>query len=538
MFAARTFLLSLSEAPHGDMADIVLVNPRFEISYWGFEHALGLFGKRANMPVASLPLLAALTPAEHQVAVVDENVESINFDRLARADIVGMTGMSVQRFRSREILTELKRRGVFTVVGGPWVSVDEDYFGDLADVIFVGEAEETWPQFLEEWTHRAHRRRYEQTDRTDMSRVPAPRLDLLNLSQYMFGSVQFSRGCPFQCEFCDIIVTFGRRPRLKSARQVIQEIEALRDCGLEMIFVVDDNLIGNKRAIKELLRELAAWQQRQGFPVMFFTEASLDLADDPELLELLGEANFASVFVGIESTNEDSLRETKKFQNVRPCGSLLEKVRRIQDAGLEVWCGMIVGFDHDDETIFESQRRFIQESQIVHAMVGMLNAFPKTPLYDRLAAEGRLDPTDESAWGTNVVPQRLDRGRLREGYVKLMNDLYAPVAYFERLDALYLGKKFCFARDRARYWRRHPVRGMRDQAMSLMRFLGMAFRLLNHVADPHLRKQYRSQLWRLVRARRDPTVLFAYVVKCAIHFHHYTMARQMASSEAPTFNHI
>jgi radical SAM superfamily enzyme YgiQ (UPF0313 family) len=271
---------------------------------------------------------------------------------------------------------------------------------------------------------------------------------------------------------------------------------------------------------------------------MFFTEASLDLADDPELMQLLGEANFVSVFVGIESTNEDSLRETKKFQNVRPHGSLLEKVRRIQDAGLEVWCGMILGFDHDDETVFESQRHFIQESRILHAMVGMLNAFPKTPLYDRLALEGRLDPEDESVWGTNVIPQQLGRGELRDGYVKLMNDLYDPESYFERLDALYLREQFCFARPRTRYWRRHPFRGMRDQGKNLIRFLGMALRLLRRVPDPSLRTYYSQQLWRLVRTRRDPAVLLAYVVKCAIHFHHYTMARQMASHERPVLSHI
>lgn len=519
------------------MADIVLVNPRFEVSYWGFEHALGLFGKRANMPVASLPLLAALTPANHHVLIVDENVEDIPFERLERADIVGLTGMSVQRFRSREILAELKRRGVFTVVGGPWVSVEEAYFGELADVVFIGEAEETWPSFLADWSRGSHRTRYEQADRTDMSKVPPPRLDQLDLSQYIFGSVQFSRGCPFQCEFCDIIVTFGRRPRLKTAAQVIWEIEGLRDHGMEMIFVVDDNLIGNKRAIKELLLELAHWQRTNGYPVMFFTEASLDLADDPELLELLGEANFASVFVGIESTNEASLRETKKFQNVRPRGTLVEKVRRIQDAGLEVWCGMIVGFDHDDESVFDSQRRFIQESRIVHAMVGMLNAFPKTPLYDRLAEEGRLDPEDDSSWGTNVIPQQLGREQLRAGYVRLMNEVYNPEAYFERLDALYLDETFRFALPRARYWRRHPVKGIRDQALNLARFLALSRRLLQRVPDPNLRARYRRQLWRLIRSRQDPAVLFAYVVKCAIHFHHYTMSQQMATNEALVYSH-
>src|SRR5262249_51838752 len=179
------------------MADIVLVNPRFEVSYWGMEHAMPIFGKQANMPVACLPLLAALTPAEHTVTLVDENVEALDFDRLARADVVGLTGMSVQRQRMREILTELKERGVFTVVGGPWVTVQEDYFGDLADVVFVGEAEETWPQFLLDWEAGRPRRRYEQAQKTDMTKLPTPRFDLLKMRRYVFGSVQFSRGCPF-----------------------------------------------------------------------------------------------------------------------------------------------------------------------------------------------------------------------------------------------------------------------------------------------------------------------------------------------------
>jgi radical SAM superfamily enzyme YgiQ (UPF0313 family) len=246
------------------MADIVLINPAFEVSFWGMEHAMPLFGKKANLPVACLPLLAALTPSSHRVTLIDENVEPLDFDRLAKADLVGMTGMIVQRHRMREILVELKRRGIFVAVGGPWITVREDYFGDLADVIFVGEAEETWPRFLQEWQQGRHVRRYEQTERTDMSTVPTPRFDLVKMRNYMFGSVQFSRGCPYQCEFCDIIVTFGRRPRLKTSAQVIAELEALRTQGVFIAFVVDDNLIGNKKAVKLLLRDLITWQQVQG----------------------------------------------------------------------------------------------------------------------------------------------------------------------------------------------------------------------------------------------------------------------------------
>ncbi|MBV8676022.1 MAG: B12-binding domain-containing radical SAM protein, partial [Planctomycetaceae bacterium] len=371
------------------MADIVFINPRFEMSYWGMEYALPFLGKRANLPVACLPLLAALTPAEHTVTLIDENVEAIDFARCVRADIVGVTGMSVQRFRMKEILANLKRRGVFTVVGGPWVTVREDYFGDLADVIFVGEAEETWPRFLSEWGQGLHQVRYEQAEKSDMTKVPTPRFDLLKMRHYAFGSLQFSRGCPFQCEFCDIIVTFGRRPRIKTIAQIIAELEALRAQKMRIVFIVDDNLIGNKKAIKEVLRDIVAWQGATGYPLTFFTEASIDLADDPELMELMVAANILSVFIGIESPREESLRETKKFQNVRAGGTLLEKVHRIQKAGMEVWCGMIIGFDHDDAMIFEAQRDFIREARIAMAMVGMLYAIPKTPLHDRLAAEGR-----------------------------------------------------------------------------------------------------------------------------------------------------
>src|SRR6478672_8838909 len=241
------------------MAEIIFVNPRFEVSYWGLEHALPLLHKRANLPTACLPLLAALTPAEHAVTIIDENVEPLDYDRIARADIVALTGMNVQRTRMHEILTELKLRGAFTVVGGPWVTVQEDSFGDLADVVFVGEAEETWPRFLREWQQGLHQTRYEQAEKTDMTKVPTPRFDLLKMQHYAFGSLQFSRGCPFQCEFCDIIVTFGRKPRIKTSKQILAELEAIRAQGMRIVFVVDDNLIGNKKAIKEVLRDVSAW---------------------------------------------------------------------------------------------------------------------------------------------------------------------------------------------------------------------------------------------------------------------------------------
>jgi radical SAM superfamily enzyme YgiQ (UPF0313 family) len=518
------------------VADIVLINPRFEVSFFGLEYALPFFGKRANLPVAALPLLAALTPGTHQVTIIDENVEPIDYARCAAADIVALTGMVVQRQRMRDILTELKRRGAFTVVGGPWVTVKEDYFGDLADVIFIGEAEDTWPRFLEEWEGGRCARRYEQAEKTDMTRVPAPRLDLLKMRHYAFGSVQFTRGCPFQCEFCDIIVVFGRRPRIKTAAQIIVELEGLRAQGVSIAFIVDDNLIGNKKAIKEVLRELVAWQRANGFPLTFMTEASIDLADDDELMQLMVEARIVIVFVGIESPNEESLREAKKLQNVRRGGTMMEKVHRIQAAGIEIWAGMMVGFDHDDESVFEAQRRFLDEARISTAMVGMLSAIPKTPLYARLAAAGRLDTADEPEGGTNVLPLGMSRAALSQGYVQLMRDLYAAEPYFERLDGLYIGADHQPDRAWRTYAAAHPWRRRRHNAQLLLEAFGLSLRLLLQVPERELRHVYRTRMLRLLRRRPDPAVLRIYAVKCAMHYHAHRLAERMAAPGTSVIN--
>ncbi|HEY0121585.1 MAG TPA: DUF4070 domain-containing protein [Rhizobium sp.] len=509
------------------MAHIVIINPRFETSYWGLEHALPLFDVKANLPVACLPLLAALTPAEHTVTLVDENVEPIDYDLCAGADIVALTGMIVQRFRMKEILTELKQRHCFTVVGGPWVTVKEDYFDGLIDVKFVGEAEETWPQFLLEWKEGRHIERYEQSGKTDMSTVPVPRFDLLKMDDYAVGSIQFSRGCPFTCDFCDIIVVFGRKPRIKTSVQIIAEIEALLAVGMDTAFIVDDNLIGNKKAIKEVLREVVAWQERHHYPMTFLTEASIDLADDAELMQLMVDANIRVVFVGIETPNEEALRETKKLQNLRKGGTMLDKIHAIQQTGMEVWCGMILGFDSDDATIFEAQRVFIKDARIVNAMIGMLAAIPNTPLYTRLEQEGRLDHADPPAYGTNVIPLNLSRETLRDGYLAVLSDLHQPTAYFDRLDALYIDARIQPERTRLRHLRRHPVRLVALNVMWALEAVGIFTRLMRRVPEADLRNVYRQRLWRLLLRRRSPVVLQIYAIKCAMHYHAHLMVQQM-----------
>ncbi|HUC11815.1 MAG TPA: DUF4070 domain-containing protein [Stellaceae bacterium] len=514
------------------MADIVIINPRFETSFWGLEHAMPFLGAKAVLPVASLPLLAALTPPEHTVTLVDENVEPIDFARCARADIVGLTGMNVQRRRMHEILAELKERGCFTVVGGPWVTVRESDIAGIADVIFVGEAEETWPRFLAEWDEGRHANRYEQSSRTDMSTVPRPRLDLLRIKDYALGSVQFSRGCPFACEFCDIIVTFSRRPRIKSSAQVLDELDGLLATGKQTAFIVDDNLIGNKKAIKPLLREVIGWQQAHGYPLLFATEASIDLAEDAELMGLTVEANITEVFIGIETPNEAALRETRKVQNLRPRGgTMLDKVHRIQEAGMEVWCGIIVGFDNDDETVFEIQRRFLAESRIANIMVNMLVAIPRTPLYTRLEREGRLDnsgdPSGFGPFGTNVVPQRIARDVLYQGYVELMQHLYQPAAFFGRLDQLYLGARLRWDQARQNYLRRRPIRRARLNARLLLEAIATFVMLMRGVPDPALSREYRCRLFHVLRHRPTPAILQLYAIKCAMHYHIQTMVREM-----------
>jgi radical SAM superfamily enzyme YgiQ (UPF0313 family) len=510
------------------MAEIVLINPRYSISFWGMEHSLPIFRKRANMPMQSLPLLAALAGPEHTVTIVDENVEELDFNRLARADMVGVTGMNVQRVRMRQICEELHARGIFTVVGGAWVTVEEDYFEGVADAIFVGEADQSWPLFLRQWQAGEHQYRYEQTEPTLMERLPVPRLDLLKTKHYMFGTLQISRGCPYQCEFCDIIVTFGRRPRLKTGEQITAELDSLLANGLPFVFVVDDNLIGNKKAVKQLLPHVIRWQEAHGYPMTFFTEASIDLAEDEELMGLLARVNCQSVFVGIESPNEDALVETKKSQNLRKgAGTLLERVHRIQDFGLDIWCGMIVGFDSDDATIFEVQKRFLTEARIAQAMVGMLGAIPKTPLYERLQEEGRLDPDDAFRLGTNFEPAQMTREELSEGYVQLMHDLYQPQAFFDRLDALYLDGNFRYASHYIDYWRRKPWQWFRRMRYAIMFFVGAAFMLLFKVKDATLRRTYRRRLLRLMWKRWEPEVWFIYVLKSAGHYHFYLMAEEM-----------
>jgi radical SAM superfamily enzyme YgiQ (UPF0313 family) len=513
---------------------ICFINPKFEPSYWGFEYALPLYpgNKRASMIAGALPHLAGLS-AGHEILLIDENVEEIPWDRLPSFDIVGVTGMNVQKERMRQILQALRPMDVLKVVGGAYASVDESFFDGLCDVIFSGEADETWPQFLCCIAEgRNYDTLYRQRTPTDMSRVPKPRFDLLNVSRYASGSLQFSRGCPFQCEFCDIIVTFGRRPRTKPPAQVLEELDEMRRVGFFSCFIVDDNFIGNKKTAKELLRLIIPWQEQHNYPLRLTTEASINLADDPELLDLLYQANFRSVFIGIESPSPVSLKETKKFQNTR--GDPLEaKLARIRNAGIEVNAGFIVGFDNDGPGIFEDQFRFIQENGIPLAMVGMLTAVPKTPLYHRLEKEGRLRLDDPNC---NIVPKRMTRAELQENYWTLLKRLYEPQTFLDR----------CFKiNDCAEFKRRRAAISKRANegkavptfiyGVMLLRKLTLALLRdgsISTVGAVYLRNFF-SQSMRM----RAGVIGFAqFMNRCVTHWHFYKFTRELTAGRLRLFN--
>jgi radical SAM superfamily enzyme YgiQ (UPF0313 family) len=522
------------------MAEIILINPRFDPTYWGLDYALPFFRKSALLPPLNLSLLAGLTPPEHSVSILDENVEEIDYERCRRADIVGLTGMVVQRQRMSEIIIELKRRGIFTVLGGPCATVSPEDLGPLADVVFIGEAEETWPRFLAEWSEGRQQSRYEQADKTDMATVPSPRFDLLKMDKYLYGSLQVSRGCPFTCEFCDIIVVFGRRPRVKTVAQVIAEMEGLVAAGIHDAFIVDDNLIGNKKAIKTILREMIGWQEARGYPLSFITEASIDLAEDEELMQLMVKANIDTVFVGIESPNEDALRETKKIQNLTDrSGTALEKVHRIQEAGLMVTCGMIVGFDSDDESVFEAQRQFVHEARIGLAMVNILCAIPQTPLFKRLSAAGRLVDGDalnrHSTFAvSNVVPLKMTQQTLNDGYLELMRSLYTVDAFFSRLDAVCFGTRWLPAAGRTQYLRRHRLRWLKLRARAGVEAVYLFVQLMRRVPDATLRRHYRARLWNVLKNRPNIRLLRFYCLACAMHFHYDRLIGQMEADHVVT----
>ncbi|HSC95818.1 MAG TPA: radical SAM protein [Burkholderiales bacterium] len=414
---------------------LLLVNPRFPESFWSFRWALDevLPGKRAVNPPLGLATLAALCPPHWEVEIVDENIEPV--PRAPRADIVGVCGMGVQHARQAELLAYYRKRGYFVVAGGSYASLCPERYAELADAVIAGEAEYVWPRFCADFEGGAPQALYRETGVVSLADSPVPRFDLLKLDRYTTTTLQFSRGCPFLCEFCDIIVMFGRKPRHKTLQQVGRELDALRARNVRNVFFVDDNLIGNKAVAKQLLRFLRDYQERHGYRFDFGTEASLNMAQDRELLELFRAARFTWVFIGIESPDAEALKHARKTQNTHE--DILTSVRRIYSYGVDVFAGFIVGFDSDTPATFDQQYQFIHESGILVAMVGLLTALPRTPLHERLRREGRLiehaEGTDNTKVGTNILPKRMRYEEMISGYVALYRRLLSDRAIADRV---------------------------------------------------------------------------------------------------------
>jgi len=417
----------------------LLIYPEFPDTYWSFKHALKFLGKKAAQPPLGLMTIAALLPCTWKKRLIDTNVERLHDRDLLWADVVMLSGMHIQQATLVAIIERCRALGRRTVVGGPIASSlpAEEL---KADHIVIGEAESLIADLARDLEQGTAKPLYQADEKPEMDLSPLPDLSLIKMNRYSTMTVQYSRGCPFNCEFCDIIEIYGRRPRTKAIAQVLAELDQLYAAGWrEAVFIVDDNFIGNKKRAKELCAALAEWRGQHKKSFDFLTEASLNLADDAELMQLMKDAGFVSVFLGIETPDESGLISANKLQNTRR--SLLDSVELIQSYGMQVMGGFILGFDTDKDDIFDRMVEFIQKSGIPIAMVGLLQAMPGTQLFRRLWREGRIldmDAGNNTGDHLNFLPH-MDAAKLVEGYRSVLDRIYGCEAYYDRVK-LYLNR--------------------------------------------------------------------------------------------------
>jgi len=414
---------------------ILLVYPDYEETFWSFKKVLKILGKKASFPPLGLLTVASMLPDSWEKKLVDMNTDILKDEHIKWADYIFISAMIVQKESTRRIIDKIKKFNKPVVAGGPLFTTGWEEFTDV-DHVFLGEVEGIFSKFIEDLKNGKPKKIYSSTQFPDIKKTAIPDWNLINIKNYNSMCIQFSRGCPFNCEFCDVVQLNGRIPRLKSREQLINELEVLYKRGWRAgVFFVDDNFIGNKSTLKkEYLPAIIEWQKSKKYPFTFNTQVSINLADDKKLMKLMVEAGFTTVFVGIETPDTDSLKECGKLQNQNR--NLIESVKSIQNAGMEVQGGFIIGFDSDKASIFQRQIEFIQKSGIVTAMVGLLTALPKTRLYQRLKETKRLvkkSTGDNTKTGVlNFIP-KMDINVLLNGYKKVLSTIYTPKVYYERI---------------------------------------------------------------------------------------------------------
>jgi radical SAM superfamily enzyme YgiQ (UPF0313 family) len=412
--------------------NVLMVYPEIPTTFWSLKHAIKLAGYKSVIPPLGLLTVAAMLPDNYEVKLVDMAVTGLTGKDITWADIVFISAMQIQKSSFEKVVALCNEYNVPVAAGGPYASASCNEIRGVSYFI-LNEAENTLPRFLHDYERGCPQKVYEDHNKPDIALTPPPRLDLIDISAYSSMALQYSRGCPFNCEFCDIIKMFGRVPRTKLVEQFLHEMDLVYETGYRgSLFIVDDNFIGNKGKVKALLRAIAGWQKKRGYPFYLYTEASLDLAQDDELMDLMLEAGLGDVFLGIESPNLASLAGIQKKQNLR--NDMHESIRKLHKKGIEIMGGFIVGFDTDPETIFDMQVDFIQKAGIPKAMVGLLSVIPNTPLYERLEKENRIMgvPTgDNLELALNFIPV-MPAEKLIQGYKYIIDMIYTPKNYFKR----------------------------------------------------------------------------------------------------------
>ncbi len=487
---------------------IYLVNPPMQsnhihATFYSQTESVDITGNPGFIPNLALPTLAALTPDDIDVEICDETVATVDFDK--DCDLVGITGYVTQARRMFELAEEFRRRGKTVAIGGPFASLSPDRCRPHADILFTGEAERTWPAFLEDFRRGEHRDAYHEVDKIDIEQTPAPRMDLLSNHLYTSGVMQTSRGCPFECEFCDVIVYLGRKIRYKTTEQVLREADLLYEQGYRGVFLSDDNFTANRKKATEILKALRDWNRsKHPRPVIFGTQLSIDIARNPEILELCAQAGLRIAFVGIETPNKEALKEVKKRQNL--ASNLVDDLHELMRYGILPMAGVILGFDHDTPDVFQEQFAFLQEAGPPICGTGMLSAPEGTALEARLEKEGRLVRVrDDFYTETNIIPKQMSVPELSHGHRWLLNRLYHPQHFLERVRTV------------CRFW---PRGGAAHLGTTIEEAITIREGLLKAYAG--LGPEFRDmpdQCFEAVRKRRAPTA-FAVIGQALIQYKH------------------